>query len=274
MERRYYYQKRDASRTQQETYLSLIIDGMDQAKTSLPHFAGRQTKSISNVDLLKTHLTGVINHGNGGFHSYVDFNQFPHDPNLTINILLRALKKSADKQMNFLPPVLYLQFDNCCRENKNHCVLAFAELLVSLNIFKEIHISFLMVGHTHEDVDVQFSLISRTLKTKDCETIESLMTVCNGEHMHTVYDVKNWILPNANKFKLITTPLHYKFQKKDGTINVCYKGLNSQDWILLDGHFLNKLPIGKPHIVIRDFSKISVEKSVKQIETIKNLFNE
>ncbi|WAR14851.1 hypothetical protein MAR_004956 [Mya arenaria] len=266
MERRYYYQKRDASRTQQETYLSLIIDGMDQAKTSLPHFAGRQSKSISNVDLLKTHVTGVINHGNGGFHSYVEINQFPHDPNLTINILLRALKKSADKQMNFLPPVLYLQFDNCCRENKNHCVLAFAELLI--------HISFLMVGHTHEDVDAQFSLISRTLKTKDCETIESLMTVCNGEHMHTVYDVKNWILPNANKFKLITTPLHYKFQKKDGTINVCYKGLNSQDWILLDGHFLNKLPIGKPHIVIRDFSKISVEKSVKQIETIKNLFNE
>ncbi|WAR14973.1 hypothetical protein MAR_005078 [Mya arenaria] len=190
MERRYYYQKRDASRTQQETYLSLIIDGMDQAKTSLPHFAGRQSKSISNVDLLKTHVTGVINHGNGCFHSYVDFNQFPHDPNLTINILLRALKKSADKQT---------------------------------------HISFLMVGHTHEDVDAQFSLISRTLKTKDCETIESLMTVCNGEHMHTVYDVKNWILPNANKFKLITTPLHYKFQKKDGTINVCYKGLNSQD---------------------------------------------
>ncbi|XP_052820902.1 uncharacterized protein LOC128246640 [Mya arenaria] len=130
MERRYYYQKRDASRTQQETYLSLIIDGMDQAKTSLPHFAGRQSKSISNVDLLKTHVTGVINHGNGGFHSYVEINQFPHDPNLTINILLRALKKSADKQMNFLPPVLYLQFDNCCRENKNHCVLAFAELLV------------------------------------------------------------------------------------------------------------------------------------------------
>ncbi|WAR30542.1 hypothetical protein MAR_033084 [Mya arenaria] len=51
MERRYYYQKRDASRTQQESYLALIIDGMDQAKTSLPHFAGRQSKIILTPNL-------------------------------------------------------------------------------------------------------------------------------------------------------------------------------------------------------------------------------
>ena len=52
-------------------------------------------QNINPSDLLKTHITGVINHGLDHFNTYVDFNQIPHDPNLTINILLQSLEKSA-----------------------------------------------------------------------------------------------------------------------------------------------------------------------------------
>ena len=41
-------------------------------------------------------------------------------------------------QNNRLPPVLYLQADNCYRENKNRFVLAFCELLVKERIFNEV----------------------------------------------------------------------------------------------------------------------------------------
>lgn len=43
-------------------------------------------------------------------------------------------------QGNFLPPTLYVQADNCFRENKNKFVLAFCEMLVWKNIFKEVSI--------------------------------------------------------------------------------------------------------------------------------------
>ena len=36
-------------------------------------------------------------------------------------------------------------------------VLGFMSLLVELKVFKKVKISFLMVGHTHEDVDQVFS---------------------------------------------------------------------------------------------------------------------
>ena len=53
-------------------------------------------------------------------------------------------------QNNKLPPILYLQADNCWKENKNKYVLGLCELLVRKKIFKEVHLSFLFVGHTHE----------------------------------------------------------------------------------------------------------------------------
>lgn len=55
---------------------------------------------INPADLLKTHITGVIDHGRNHFLTFVDVGQFPHDPNLTINIILRALKKHSDASVS------------------------------------------------------------------------------------------------------------------------------------------------------------------------------
>lgn len=37
-----------------------------------------------------------------------------------------------------LPPVLYLQMDNACRDNKNKYTLTFAALLVEMGIFRKV----------------------------------------------------------------------------------------------------------------------------------------
>ncbi|XP_053389791.1 uncharacterized protein LOC128552757, partial [Mercenaria mercenaria] len=50
LERKFYYSKRHASRQHPEDFLSLIIDGMDQSKTDLPHFIGRQAKVNYIID--------------------------------------------------------------------------------------------------------------------------------------------------------------------------------------------------------------------------------
>jgi hypothetical protein len=57
-------------------------------------------QSVNAADLLKTHITGVISHGHGGFHTFTDFNQFPHDPNLTINIILKMLEITSESNVS------------------------------------------------------------------------------------------------------------------------------------------------------------------------------
>jgi hypothetical protein len=45
-----------------------------------------------------------------------------------------------------LPPVLFLQFDNCWRENKNWVMFAFLSWLVEERVVRRINVGFLIVG--------------------------------------------------------------------------------------------------------------------------------
>lgn len=69
-------------------------------------------------------------------YSFYDILQWPHDSNLTIQVLGTVLSKISDSAP--LPPVLYLQLDNTSRENKNRYVLGFCSLLVKKGIFKKV----------------------------------------------------------------------------------------------------------------------------------------
>ena len=82
----------------------------------------------------RTHVTAAIVHGQGTY-AYIDVHSWPHDSNLTINVLLDILTKQ-----DFLPPVLYLQLDNTARENKNQYTLSFLSYLVQMRIFSEVPI--------------------------------------------------------------------------------------------------------------------------------------
>ena len=146
--------------------MSIILDGMDQSKTNIPHFQ-QKSKQTSGNSKLKTHVTGAIVHGQGAY-GYFDICEWSHSSNMTIAILMNVLYMYKDS----LPPVLYLQMDNCGRENKNRFVFAFCALLVELGVFRKIKVSFLMVGHTHEDVDQMFSRFSNYLRRTDVFTMD------------------------------------------------------------------------------------------------------
>ncbi len=101
--------------------------------------------------------------------------------------------------------------DNCVWENKNKYVMAFCSYLVEVGIFTEVHVyitvnyyiiltdvllyalwfkielGFLMVGHTHEDIDQTFSCVSRYLKKHDALTIPGMTT--NFFSLWFIYDV-------------------------------------------------------------------------------------
>ena len=55
---------------------------------------------------------------------------------MTDSVLLDVLVYWTNKYL--LPPVLYLQFDNCVRENKNRYMFALLALLVEEQIFEKV----------------------------------------------------------------------------------------------------------------------------------------
>ena len=53
--------------------------------------------------------------------------------------------------------------------------MAFCSLLTAKRVFKEVTVGFLIVGHTHEDIDVHFSYLSKLLKMKNTYILANLM---------------------------------------------------------------------------------------------------
>ncbi|CAB4041389.1 Hypothetical predicted protein [Paramuricea clavata] len=111
---------------------------MDQLKTDVPNLR-RICKSTANLQRLRTHLVGVIAHSGlypmgKALFGYFDLFQWPHDSNLTMNIILF--------------------------------------ILGTLNT--EIKGNFLPVGHTHEDIDALFGLFSKHLLLQDVYTFDGL----------------------------------------------------------------------------------------------------
>ena len=122
--------------------MTIILDGMDNSKTHLPR-ERRISKEHANVSRLKSHLVGVIVHSglssNGKeIFTCLDLFEWPHDPNLTANALICVLDKW--NQLHGLAPVLYLQLDNCVRENKNNVIICFLAFLVDLDIFEKVRL--------------------------------------------------------------------------------------------------------------------------------------
>ena len=74
-----------------------------------------------------------------------------------------------------LPRKLYLQLDNSAKDNKNKYLMAFLSLLTAWGVFEEIQASFLLVGHTHEDIDAYFNHLLKALKSKNTFVLTDLM---------------------------------------------------------------------------------------------------
>ncbi len=78
--------KRERKKSRQ--YLSIIIDGMDQSKTNIPHIVSNP-KVMAGAYRLETHITGVKVHGRFT-KMFIDSGQFNHDSNLAVQVLLRV----------------------------------------------------------------------------------------------------------------------------------------------------------------------------------------
>lgn len=169
-ERTQYYASKCKALLHPEDCLSLIMDAMDQRKTAIPFFLN-PSKSIAGEYVLKTKLMGVKVHGIGHY-LYFSTNQICHDSNFSVECLRRTILKLHDQHQGKLPRTLYIQSDNG-PDMKSKQFIAFCAYLVEKGVFEKVKLSYLIVGHTHEDIDQYFSCISRYIK----KTLKTILTV-------------------------------------------------------------------------------------------------
>ncbi|XP_071143255.1 uncharacterized protein [Mytilus edulis] len=268
-EREKYYKHAMKARRNPDKYLSIIMDAMDQAKTMIPHFTATP-KFADGMWKLKTHLLGAIVHGIGAY-GFFDIFQWPHGSNLTVSTLMNILFMMKDS----LPEVLYLQMDNCGRENKNRYLMSFLAFLVELKVFRKIKLSFLMVGHTHEDIDQMFSRFSIWLNHNSCKTMDSLMNGfqnCYNPKPTSiktcqVYNYSEWITPYLAPMSGHSRHHVYKFKLENGKTKMVFKEwTTTKAWRECEGsdrYPLLRLPTTQPKLLQPNFQDLDkVENSI------------
>ena len=132
--------------------MSIITDG--STDVILP-FCIPTPSSWKDLHLYKLGVHGIINHGLKKRSLWLHQGQFGCGPDFAISVLHSHLREVLTAPNAHQPSTLYLQFDNCSRENKNKYMLAYCHWLISNKVFQSM--SFLPVGHTHEDIDQMFS---------------------------------------------------------------------------------------------------------------------
>ena len=292
---------RSISILQPHKILSIIHDKMDHGKTASPCFASKNkdTDMFTKLPLSVTGMI-AHGHGDERYAHY-SLDLYPGDCNHTVGSFARLLRDleappaSSTRRLFHgagrsplyravlhgsetcvdglgappsdpvpavpLPPILYVQLDNCWKDNKCRFVKAFWSMLVAKGIFREVYVSYLLVGHTHDDIDASFGRWSMDLRQNDYPTIPLLMkSYMKMEKVptipHMIEELPSWkafvepYLPSGNDTLFgHTKAQQFKFFVRDDEWPVMqYKILSShEEWLPKEGIMMWKKNVrGKP----------------------------
>ena len=155
-----YSQRKKLAELYPSQYLSMITDGMQQTHCELPYSGNQLTCS----NKLKQHLQGITAH----FRRTRMYRTLDHiflGRNACIYTILSELEEEY-KLNGKLPKIVYIQIDGGS-ENANYAVLAWMEIIISLEIgVEEIWVCRLRVGHNHADQDAKFGLLWKKIRSE------------------------------------------------------------------------------------------------------------
>ena len=213
--REFYYAKQYHSLTYPHECVTVMHDKMDHAKTASPVFShkSKELDSLVKLPIAVTGMI-AHGHGDMRYAHY-GLDIFLHDSNYTIGSMAKLLRdlegppKSSFHELfvgsgstalfrgilkgaemceaslalqpeivvpaTALPPILNVQMDNATGDNKNRYVYGYWSLLVAKRIFREVYVNFMIVDHTHDDIDALFGRWSMLLKKENFPTIPALM---------------------------------------------------------------------------------------------------
>lgn len=170
-------------------------------------------------------MNGLINHGLRKRELLVFLpNNVTQGPNFTLNIIYKHLYNVFTNVKYVRAPVLHIQADNCWKENKNKYTMYFCALLIHWGWFDVVHLSFLPVGHTHEDIDRLFSNIRTWMPNVNWDTADDFLknipkayptykSTISAIKQPNLYGWKSWMKMHLLPMVGISTPHAFKFQK-------------------------------------------------------------
>ena len=160
-----YWSLRWASRASMDV-LTIILDSMDQCKTSWPQYPfHRKPACLENLERPRVVLSAVLCHG-WCSNVFLSDDSLHHGASSTCELLCRSIDRVmqiSERTGRPFPRHLVVQADNTTAQNKNSVVSLFLAHLASEGKFLTCTMNFLTVGHTHEDVDHYFSMLLSTV---------------------------------------------------------------------------------------------------------------
>ena len=237
----------NTTRAEDKRYI-FMLDGMDNSKTTLPH-RHIKIKAWESKKLLKTHVTGGMSYTGNPLpevYAWTWHDDFGKGVNVSAAHILRLLQQAPQP----LPPILHFQFDNCVSENKNQYLFCFLSWLIEMGTAKEIYVSYLPVGHTHDRVDQYFSRVAMWLRVHNALTLtennnpnnrclhEALQQCYSTNppkvfHLDECADFHSFFTPYSAGLHNFTTKRYFKFAKnKNGKSRFWFKDCitSEKDW--------------------------------------------
>lgn len=145
--------------------IAIIGDGIDHSKFRFPRSECFQAKDLDAFVRPCMDMTALICHGHGVF-CFPTIVPVAKDSNLMADLLSFVLHRVIESgRVDGRCVELLLQTDNTTREWKNNCLTRLLALYVSSHRLRRGELKCLMTGHSHEDVDQYFSILSNHIQT-------------------------------------------------------------------------------------------------------------
>ena len=149
----------------------LIIDGHDHNKYRYPRDTMFSSKEYSGFQRPCLDATACITHGQGIVMALSEA-MVKKDSSWSTEIIAYSLNKLAETTDIRRLEVL-CQADNTSRECKNNTLTRFCGFLTGSRRVRRMEMRFLQSGHSHEDIDMFFSVLSNVIESnKHLETPE------------------------------------------------------------------------------------------------------
>ena len=145
------------------TFISCIIDSMDQQKHSCPRSEAMASKEFNSWNRPRLQSTTLIVHG----HCVITGLSPPNTPgggSRTMELIAYAMTKPL-KYVQWSNVFLCLEADNCSKELKHQTSLRMLASMIAQCQLRGCEYNYLQSGHSHEDVDAFFFHCIGTYRT-------------------------------------------------------------------------------------------------------------
>lgn len=155
-DRKIYWSVRANSRLHSKQIVC-IIDGMDQGKYATPRSKVFESHSFDKYSRPRLHVWGLLCHGYIAWLSVSD-SDLIKGGSTTCELLMHMITTLKNHGVEVEDCEIIVQLDNTGSSNKNNCVMNLASYLTHKRCIRKMVLSFLRVGHTHEEPGPKWGL--------------------------------------------------------------------------------------------------------------------